>query len=159
MTLAFTCLAGLQFLLLENPQSTGWNHPPCAESSQNLFFFFLIPPPSASGRAQGPDVSFSHPDGRPSSGVPSWVTQWDRSSTRHIGYHRRASGNLTSGERLPFSSVFILGGNAVHTASKGVLAALQTQSSLNSPDLRAASDCQHLADTATNSVINRSHTI
>lgn len=126
------------------------------------FFFFLIPPPprpSASGRAQGPDVGFSHPDGRPSSGVPSRVTQWDRSSTRHIGYHRRASGNLTSGERLPFSSVFILGGNAVHTASEGVLAALQTQSSLNSPDLRAASDCQHLADTATNSVINRSHTI
>lgn len=29
----------------------------------------------------------------------------------------------------------------------------------NSPDLRAASNCQHLADTATKSVINRSHTI
>lgn len=46
MTLAFTCLAGLQFLLLENPQSTGWNHPPCAESSQKPFFFFFNSPPS-----------------------------------------------------------------------------------------------------------------
>lgn len=88
--------------------------------------------PSAMGRAQGPDLDFSHPDGRPSSRPHAGRQVWPK---LHYGYLITSPSQQESNptEHLPFFYIFILGENSVHAASEWMLAALQAQSSLKLP--------------------------
>lgn len=67
-----TCPAGL----LENPKSTGRNRP--APSLPKTF------PPICHGQGSGPDLDFSHPDGRPSSRPHAGRQVWPKLHYRYL---------------------------------------------------------------------------
>lgn len=140
------CPAGL----LENPKSTGRNHP--APSSKNLSSHL----PWAGLRAlTWTSLIQMETQPRPHAGRQVWPKL-------HYGYLITSPSQQESNPTgtSSFLSHFYSGENSVHAASEWMLATLQAQSSLKLPWFTwRASDCQHLADTATNSVINRSHTI